>query len=160
MSGNRLKAKAECQGNQEKCSVDGCPVFGTLGSEARDGKRRVRGCGDNVARGRRSKRKGSRKQAKAVTALGIPRSSLKPGHEEHLGGTVRMEVKAGAQVGPVWTRFRDAEAQSEEHRPIGDHRPFVFVAMPDGDADGLAVVRLSALHEFAAALLEQWGGAA
>jgi hypothetical protein len=84
---------------------------------------------------------------------------LSPGHEEFLGGSVRVEVKAGAQVKPVFTKFLASEAQSEAARPVGDHRPFVAVFMPEGTSDGLAVVRLSALHEFAAALVEQWGAA-
>lgn len=137
--------------------ADRCDKFGTLGRPDRNGARHVRGCPCRVCLGRRSKRKGQRKQSKAVTALGIPRSSLHPGHEEHLGGTVRIEVKAGAQVKPVMTRFLAAEMQSEAHRPYGDHRPFAFLAMPDGTSDGLVVVRLSKVHEFASAVAEQWG---
>jgi hypothetical protein len=67
------------------------------------------------------------------------------GHEENLRGPFRIEVKAGAQVKAVATKFLAAEKQSEASRPIGDNRPFVFVAMPDGMSDGFAVVRLSQL---------------
>lgn len=142
------------------CELDDCALYGTLGRADRNGRRHVRGCLCAVCRGRRNRRKGQRKQAAAVTALGIPRSSLHPGHEELLGGTVRVEVKAGGRIAnPVWTRFRDCERQSEAHRPIGDHRPFAAVYMPDGERDGLVVVRLSAVHEFAAAIVEQWGAA-
>jgi len=81
---------------------------------------------------------------------------LSPGHEEFLGGTIRTEVKSGAQVGPIETRYSAAEKQSEAQRPFGDHRPFCMVAMPKGTSDGLVLVRLSVLHEFAAALIEQW----
>lgn len=151
--------KGECEGRRDRCSGDACPIFGTLLPASRDGRRRVRGCDDPVARGKRSKMKGRKKQAAAVRALGIPRSNLSPGHEEFLGGSVRVEVKAGAQVGPIDTRFRAYEAQSEAARPVGDHRPFCAVAMPDGSTDGIVLVRLSALHEFAAALVEQWGAA-
>lgn len=73
-----------------------------------------------------------------------------------MGGMVRIEVKAGAQVGPIDTRFRLAEAQSEAQRPIGDHRPFAMIAMPKDTKDGLVIVRLSKIHEFVAALAEQW----
>jgi hypothetical protein len=41
--------KGECQGNQDKCNLDGCPKFGTLGVAGRDGKRRVKGCSDPAA---------------------------------------------------------------------------------------------------------------
>lgn len=150
-------AKGFCEGNQDRCSGDTCPVFGTLLRASRDGKRRVRGCDDPVARGRRNKRKGGRKQAAAVRALGIPRSNLSPGHEELLGGTVLTEVKAGKQVGPIETRYLAYEAQAEAARSVGDHRPFCAVAMPDGWSDGIVMVRLSNIHEFAAAIVEMWG---
>lgn len=149
-----FRQTGDCQ-----CELDGCALHGTLGREDRNGRRHVRGCACRVCLGRRNKRKGSSKQAKAVTALGIPRTSLHPGHEEFLGGTIRVEVKAGAQTKPAWTRYRLCEAQSEAQRPIGDHRPFAAVLMPDGESDGLVLVRLSALHEFTSALVEQWGAA-
>lgn len=153
-----LKPKGDCE-----CGVPACTLFGTLGRPDRTGKRHVRGCAKNgcrVCMGRSNKRKGQRKQSKATTALGIPRSSISPGHEEFLGGTVRVEVKAGGRIAnPVWTRFRDCEAQSEHHRPFGDHRPFVACFMPDGQSDGLVVLRLSQVHEFAAAIVEMAEGA-
>ena len=149
--------KGSCEGNTERCTLDECPLFGSLTTASRDGMRRVRGCGDPVARGKRNKRKGQRKQARATTALGVPRSSIRPGHEEFLPGTVRIEVKAGAQVRPMHTAFLRGETQSEAARPFGDHRPFVFVAMPDGEGDGLVAFRLSVLREVVAAFVEQFG---
>jgi hypothetical protein len=56
---------------------------------------------------------------------------------------LRLEVKSGVQVAPIATRFRAAEQQSNAARSLGDVRPFVLVAMPDGDSDGLAIMRLS-----------------
>lgn len=149
--GSLLKQVDDCQ-----C---GCGKVGTLKKENRAGIRCVRGCVCASCRGRLNKRKGQRKQAKAVTALGIPRSSIHPGHEEFLGGAIRVEVKAGAQVKPAVTAYLKCEAQSEAQRPIGDHRPFVAVAMPDGSSGGIAMVRLSVLHEFVAAMVENWGAA-
>ena len=143
------------------CAVDGCglPDCGAVGRATSNGH--VRGCTSKCAkcRGRRNRTKGRRKQAAAVRGLGIPRSNLSPGHEEFLGGTVRVEVKSGAQVKPAWTRFRKSEQQSEAARAIGDHRPFAEVLMPDGESDGLVQTRLSSLHEFAVAIVEQWGAA-
>ena len=143
-----LKDKGDCG-----C---GCGLFGTPKRANRAGVQCVRGCICASCRGRNNKRKGQRKQAKAVTALGIPRSSIHPGHEEFLPGAVRVEVKAGAQIKPAVTAFLKCEAQSEAQRPIGDHRPFVAVAMPDGSSDGVAMVRLSQLHEFVAAMVDNW----
>lgn len=146
-----LKLKADCG-----C---GCGLYGTPKKANRAGVQCVRGCKCPSCRGRNNKRKGQRKQAKAVTALGIPRSSIHPGHEEFLGGAVRVEVKAGAQIRPAMTAYLRCEQQSEAARPIGDHRPFCAVAMPDGASDGIVMVRLSNLHEFVAGLVENWGQA-
>jgi len=145
--------------NQGECGC-GCGAYGTLKKPNRAGVSCVaRKCKCRSCIGLANKRKGQRKQAKAVTALGIPRSSIHPGHEEFLGGAVRVEVKSGAQIKPAVTAYLRCEAQSEAQRPIGDHRPFAAVAMPDGMSDGVVMVRLSALHEFVAAMVENWGEA-
>jgi hypothetical protein len=140
---SNLKPKAECEGNKEKCSNKSCPLFGTLGREGRDGKRRVAGCGDPVARGKRNRAKGDAKARRARQTLGISGANTR--HEEHWGGAFRVEVKAGKQIAPMWTRYLLAEQQSEQGRAIGDPRPFVMVAMPDDTTDGLIVGRLSTL---------------
>lgn len=108
-------------------------------------------------RGKNSKRKGQRKQSAATSALGVPRSSIHPGHEEFLPGTVRIEVKAGAQIRPMFTAYLRMETQSEAARPFGDNRPFVGVAMPDGSSDGIVAFRLSKLNDVIVALAEQLG---
>jgi hypothetical protein len=146
-----------CEGDRDRCTGEVCPVFGRLQKPSRDGRRRVFGCDDPTSRGKRNKRKGQRKQSRAVTALGVPRSPLRPGHEEFLGGTVRVEVKAGKQVGPIDTRFRAYEAQSEAARAFGDIRPFAAVVMPDGTSDGIVLVRLSKVYDFAEAIVAQLG---
>lgn len=144
-----LKDKAECG-----C---GCGAYGTLKKPSRDGTRCVaRACKCPRCRGRNNKRKGQRKQAKAVTALGIPRSSIHPGHEEFLPGALRVEVKAGAQIKPAVTAFLKCEAQSEQARPAGDHRPFTAVFCPDGSSRMFAMFDLADLNEFVAAVVENW----
>ena len=131
-------AKAECGGIRERCSADGCPAFGRLLPASRDGRRRVRGCDDPVARGGRNRRKGDEKARKARRLLRLVGANTR--HEELLGGPVRVESKAGAQVGLIWTRYRDARLQSEAARPLGDHRPFVMTAHPDGAPEFLVLV--------------------
>ena len=75
--------KGECQGNQEKCNLENCPKFGTLGVAGRDGKRRVKGCSDPAARGKRSRRKGLNKQRTARKRLGVaPSHKFGDGNEE------------------------------------------------------------------------------
>lgn len=133
--------KGECQGIIERCAVTGCPKFGLLGRPGRDGRRRVRGCGDPAARGKRNRAKGDGKARRARKMLGL--AGVNSRHEEHWGGSLRIEVKAGAQVGPIATRFRDAEAQSAASKAFGDNRPFAMVAMPDGEGDGIVLMRLS-----------------
>lgn len=133
--------KGECQGRRDKCNVDGCPKFGTLGRPDRSGVRRVRGCGDPAARGKRNRAKGDSKARRARKMLGIAGANTR--HEEHWGGAFRVEVKAGAQVNPIATRFEAAEKQSNQAKSLGDHRPFLMIAMPDDSKDGMIVMRLS-----------------
>jgi len=145
--------KGECQGNADRCTLgDGCPKFGLLLRESRDGKRRIKGCGDPVARGKRNRAKGDSKARRARKMLGIAGANTR--HEELWGGALRVEMKAGAQIEPIATRFRAAYAQSQASRSVGDIRPFVLVAMPDGESDGLAVMRLSVLSDLLAIIRE------
>lgn len=134
----------------------GCQIEGVLRVKPwRDGVRCVRTCTCNRCRGRRNRSKGQRGQAKASTALGMPRSTIRVGHEEFSGGTVRWEHKDGAQAKPIITRFRLSEAQSEAARATGDHRPFVATFGHDGRL--LAVVDVNDLPEVVAALATQLG---
>lgn len=145
--------KGDCQGRRDRCTLgDACPKFGTLGRPARDGSRRVKGCGDPVARGRRNRAKGDGKARRARKMLGIAGANTR--HEELWGGVVRVEIKAGAQIEPIATRYRHAEQQSEQHRALGDIRAFVLIAMPDGESDGLAVMRVSVLADLLAIIRE------
>ena len=63
--------KGECQGNRDKCNLPECPKFGLLSRPSRDGKRRVRGCNDPAARGKRNRTKGDAKARHARRKLGI-----------------------------------------------------------------------------------------
>jgi len=139
--------------DQGECGC-GCGLFGAL---RRRPEGHVRLCQCPRCQGKRSRQKGDSKARKARKALGIAGANTR--HEELWGGGVRVEVKAGKQVGPVWTRFLLAEGQSEQARPIGDPRPFVFVAMPEGTSDGLVVFRLSQVAAVLDALAENLGAA-
>jgi hypothetical protein len=68
-------------------------------------------------------------------------------HEEHWGGFFRVEVKAGAQVGPIATRFNQARLQSEASKSLGDIRPFAMIAMPDGSSGGIVLMTLDEFAE-------------
>ena len=139
--------KGECQGNRDKCNLPECPKFGLLGRASRDGKRRVRGCNDPAARGKRNRTKGDAKARHARRKLGLSATgNAGSRHEEHWAGLFRVEVKAGAQVGPIETRFRSAKQQSDASKALGDTRPFAMIAMPEGNSDGIV---LMTLDEFA-----------
>lgn len=136
MSEHRLKTnKGDCGGNRERCSRDDCPIYGTLGKPGRDGRQRVRNCGDPSARGRRVRRQGKQAERAVRRDLGIalPTKAHAAIGEEAWGGAVRLEVKSGAQVKPIFTRLYTAEAQSEASRPFGDTRPFALSVNLDGD---------------------------
>ena len=146
-----LERKGDCQGNKDKCSLNNCPKFGLLGRPGRDNKRRVKGCGDPVARGKRNRTKGDSKARMARRKLGLSATgNAGSRHEEHWGGFFRVESKAGAQVGPIATRFYDAKNQSDASKALGDIRPFAMIAMPDGKSDGIV---LMTLNEFAELIL-------
>lgn len=135
-----LKPKDECQGNRDKCKVEGCPKFGTLNK-----KGRVRGCGDPSAQGARNRRNGLKQQNVARKALGVPatRNRSQSSNEENWRYQYRVEVKSGKQVESLVKRFLAAEAQSDLNKAIGDPRDFLFVAMPEGMSDGIVALRLS-----------------
>ena len=143
--------KGDCEGNKEKCNLDGCPKFGTLGRPGRDGKRRIKGCNDPVARGKRNRTKGDSKARRARKKLGLSATgNAGTRHEEHWGGLFRVEVKAGAQVGPIATRFVAAHTQSNASKSLGDVRPFAMIAMPDGMSDGIVLMTLEEFAELVA----------
>ena len=87
-----------------------------------------------------------RKAFQEITGTEWVQFHTQGGNEETWKSPVRVECKAGAQVRPVETKFVLAEKQSEASRAVGDVRPFVFVAVPDGwGKDGIFACRLSQL---------------
>jgi len=113
---------------------------------------------DNQKRGLTNKNKGRRKQNLARKKLKIPDTKFRSqmGNEESWKGEVRVEVKAGKQVQTLWTKYLKAKEQSDTNTSIGDTRPFLFVAMPDGTSNGLVVMELDKLEEIVFALIETW----
>ena len=107
----------------------------------------------NQRRGRLNKQKGHRKQSLARKALEdlFGAEALfhgrKANEEAWTHLPIRVEVKAGAQVKPIETRFLAAEKQATVAKATGDPRPFCYIAMPDGTTDGLFICRLSVLKE-------------
>lgn len=116
------------------------------------------GWSDNQKRGLTNKNKGRRKQNLARKKLKIPDTKFRSqmGNEESWQGQVRVEVKAGKQIQPIWNKYLKAKEQSDSNKNIGDTRPFMFVAMPDGTTNGLVIVELDKLDEIVFALLDTW----
>jgi hypothetical protein len=138
------------QGPVKDYCACGCGLFGTPKKNGHIAYH----CRCPSCLGRRNKTKGAAKQRKVRRAFGIEGPSLGADHEEHWRGAVRIEVKAGGQISPPWTAFLRMEAQSEASRPIGDNRPFMGIAMPDGVTDGVVLVRLSKLKDVAQAITD------
>jgi len=113
---------------------------------------------DNQKRGLTNKNKGRRKQNLARKKLNIPDTKFRSqmGNEESWKGEVRVEVKAGQQVKTIWSKYLKAKEQSDTNTSIGDTRPFLFVAMPDGTSNGLVIMELDKLEEIVFALIETW----
>lgn len=92
--------------------------------------------------GARNRRKGLKKQRtvarelKDLSGAPVGRFSSQTGNEENWRGPFRVEVKAGAQVRGIVTRYLEARAQSEASRATGDGRPFAMGAVPDGWPEG------------------------
>lgn len=132
----------------------GCGLHGAYRVKlSRDGERHVRVCKCPRCMGKRNRQKGDRKAAQARRRLNLSGANTR--HEEHWRGSLLIEAKAGAQVGPIWTRFKAARDQAEAARAIGDLRPFVMVAAADR-APILLVLDINDVLEVAAAILDDW----
>lgn len=109
----------------------------------------------NQSSGKRKQRE-ARKALEAVTGTQAARFSGALANEEGWAGLpLRVEVKSGAQAGPIWTRYAAAEIQAEANNAIGNTKPFVLVAMGQRTTDGLVVCRLSQLSRVVEALVNQ-----
>ena len=101
--------------------------------------------------GRRSKGKGRRKQNDGRKALEAGFGwTLRGSNEEDWRAPFRIETKAGAIARTVDTFYRNTKAQSDARTAIGDGRPFMAEAMPDGMSGGYIVLRtedISALRD-------------
>lgn len=142
--------------------------FPKLSKETREWscKKQVASCTRSTpcpsCRGARNRRSGMRKQREArkalqaLTGAEAARFVGQLGNEESWSGLpLRVEVKSGAQCGPVWTKYAAAEAQSENSRAIGDVKPFLMVCMGTRTSDGLVVFRLSQFARIVEAVVNQ-----
>lgn len=131
-----------------------CGLFGLLRKRPEG---HVRGCTCPRCRGGRNRQKGDAKARQARKRLRIPGALTR--HEEHWGGAVRVECKAGASGGAnkVWTAYQKARAQSDASKAIGDTRPFCAGFAPDGTSRTLFVVSDDDLDAFVLGCATSWG---
>jgi hypothetical protein len=157
-----LKPKAECEGRQSDCNAPGCPLYGTLGRVDRDGLSRVRGCADPVARGKRNRRSGLRKQRVARKRAGVESRKFSDANEETwVDPLFANECKSGKQCGPLanWWRRVEAQVLANEVDHGDRRRPVRAIAMPEGwGDDGLVTIRLSAWEQIVRPALEEFYG--
>ena len=156
-----INRKGDCEGNQEKCNLTGCPKFGTLGRASRDGKRRIRGCSDPTARGKNSRRKGLSKQRTARKRLGVaPSNKFGDANEENWQDTMfANEVKAGAQIQPAvnaWMRI-EKQVRSNDVAVGSRNKPCRAILMPDDwGKEGLVMIRLSTWEDLVRPAMESF----
>lgn len=120
----------------------GCGLFGTPTKRGHVRLCRCKPClaGKNSRRGKALHRKVARQLGTA------PKGFATSSEEAWRVPWARLEVKTGAQAGPVHTRWEAARNQSNVSRPLGDGRPFVFVAWTGKNGEPpLAVIELAEL---------------
>lgn len=117
-----------------------------------------RSCSCHQCQGWRNQRKGQKAQSKTRKALGLRGERFKSkltNEETWNASSLRVEVKAGAQAQPIATRYVEARTQADAAKSIGDPRPFVMAAVPDGSSP-LLVIRADDLEAVVYTLLEEW----
>lgn len=112
--------------------------------------------------GRRNRRKGQVAQRMARKVTGVPQTQFHgqlANEENYRDPHFRWECKAGAQAGPVGTRFTASEGQADGNKAIGDFRPFAAQFVPPGWAgDCIVAMRGSVFNRVVRpALDEYWG---
>lgn len=111
-----------------------CPCgCGRFGRPLKTRSGHIRGCTCKPCLAGRNSQAGKRRHRGIARKLG----AMQPGatatsEEERWNTPFRYEVKTGAQVGPIVTRYRNAREQSLGHKALGDPRPFAFIAAHDG----------------------------
>lgn len=153
-----LKEKIFCDGNTEKCTNKDCRIYGVpMQRSWKDGLQRVKGCGDQVARGARSRRSGLAKQRVARKALGVaPSHKFGDANEENwCDPYFQTEVKSGAQVRAVNTFWTKCLTQIQSGQPDFGAQSKIprVVAMPEGTSDGIVLMRLSDWEKFVKPLI-------
>lgn len=140
-------------GPQKVDCPDGCGKFG------RPVKRRnmhVRGCPCRPCLNGRNSQGGKRRHVGFAKMAGLRTGWRATSDEEIWRDPFRWEVKSGAQVQPIITRYLLARAQSEQTRPTGDPRPFAFGVAPTRQADPhLVVLDADVWREYIVPLIEE-----
>jgi hypothetical protein len=112
--------------------------------------------------GRRNRRKGQKAQRMARKITGIPKAAFhgQLGNEENYRDPhFRWECKAGAQAGPVGTRFLASEKQADQNKAIGDMRYFAAQFVPSGwGGDCIVAMRGTVFNKYIRPALDAYYG--
>lgn len=116
---------------------DGC---GKFGRPVKRRKGHVRGCPCRSCLNGRNSSEGKARHRKFAKLAGIHTTGFNTSQEEAWTDPFRWEVKSGAQVQPIITRYLLARAQSDEATAIGNVKPFAFGVKPTRGGDPSLVV--------------------
>lgn len=136
---------------------DGCGKFGRPTKRAGH----VRGCPCRSCLNGRNSKGGKARHRKFASKAGLITTPFATSQEEAWRDPLRWEVKSGAQVEAIITRFEAARAQSEASRPIGDSRPFAMGAVPrEGARPSVVILAVEDWRNHIVPLLTEYGGVA
>lgn len=131
------------QGPEKAACPCGCGLFGKPVTK-RHGH--IRGCSCRPCLNGRNSQGGKRRHRSFAKAAGIATGRFRTSEEEAWRDRYRWEVKSGAQVQPIVTRYQLAKRQSDATVRIGDSRPFAFGVQPNQAADPALVVIEASVH--------------
>lgn len=111
----------------------GCGVVARPQTRKRkDRLQHAKGCVCLRCKGARTRKGGQDGQRLAARRAGVMKiGSFYAGHEEHMDGETRIEIKTGAQIKPLVTAYDKHKKQSDAAKRFGDNRPFVLHVKPE-----------------------------
>lgn len=132
---------------------DGC---GKFGRPVRKRHGHVRGCPCRSCLNGRNSSEGKRRHRAFAKVAGIRTGRFRTSEEEAWTDPFRWEIKSGAQVQPIITRYLLARAQADAAKSTGDPRPFAFGVEPSRAGDpSLVVLDAEVWREWIVPLIEE-----
>lgn len=131
---------------------DGCGLFGR---PVKKRKGHVRGCPCRSCLNGRNASEGKKRHRSFAKLAGVRTGAFSTSEEEQWTDPFRWEVKSGAQVQPIITRYLLARAQSDAAVAIGNPRPFAFGVKPTRNGDpALVIIDAEVWREYIVPLID------